>query len=556
MKEGLFIYKKLISEIGLKKNIFYIFPILIFIASIFEILSLGILYPVSQFLIDNNVTEKYSFLPKNLNYNIFIPLTMILVFGLKFVYLSILSYKKNSFVSNVNMEFSELMAKRIEQFDFLDYNKINDSEKIRLIHRESMYLGDYTLTLINLISEVLITLMITLLLIFNNVYIAGLLMLVGIISMLFYKLIINRTSLLSKGRVEQDYYINNSLYKLVKSYKSIIVFDKLKYYLKDFKLANNLKAKLIANLQTIQSIQSYFLETIFIVIISLILLSGTYLKLDFINMVPMLVLFFAGLIKIMPSINKISYLSSTRIVLDEHLKILFDYCFNYKLKEKKNGGIEDVFKDSIRFSNLSFSYGKKKILNNLNFEIKKGDVFGITGLSGSGKTTILNLLLGLIKPDSGEILIDGSNKSKTGNFQKKIGLCDQTIFLTNDSIETNITMGDKDFSTNFYNSIIEKTQLKNFISNIDNDFIIDEATNNISGGQLQRIGIARALFSNREILILDEFTSAIDPKTKITILNNLFKKRDNKTFIIVSHDSEVIKYCNKVIDLNDIDEKK
>ena len=321
-------------------------------------------------------------------------------------------------------------------------------------------------------------------------------------------------------------------------------------------MANNLKAKLIANLQTIQSIQSYFLETIFIVIISLILLSGTYLKLDFINMVPMLVLFFAGLIKIMPSINKISYLSSSRIVLDEHLKILFDYCFNYKLKEKKNGGIEDVFKDSIRFSNLSFSYGKKKILNNLNFEIKKGDVFGITGLSGSGKTTILNLLLGLIKPDSGEILIDGSNKSKTGNFQKKIGLCDQTIFLTNDSIETNITMGDKDFSTNFYNSIIEKTQLKNFISNIDNDFIIDEATNNISGGQLQRIGIARALFSNREILILDEFTSAIDPKTKITILNNLFKKRDNKTYIIVSHDSEVIKYCNKVIDLNDIDEKK
>ena len=155
-------------------------------------------------------------------------------------------------------------------------------------------------------------------------------MLVGIISMLFYKLIINRTSLLSKGRVEQDYYINNSLYKLVKSYKSIIVFDKLKYYLKDFKLANNLKAKLIANLQTIQSIQSYFLETIFIVIISLILLSGTYLKLDFINMVPMLVLFFAGLIKIMPSINKISYLSSSMIVLDEHLKILFDYCFNYK----------------------------------------------------------------------------------------------------------------------------------------------------------------------------------------------------------------------------------
>ena len=543
-------YRYLLSKIGNNNNIFLTLPVLLFIASVIEMLSIAILYPIVQSYINIEITELYDFLPKELNYKVILPLMLFSLFLFKSIYMSIVSYKKNIIVNEINRSFSNFMAKRILKFEFLDFQKLNDSEKIRLIHRESMYIGDYSTILINLISELLMTFMIALLLIINNYLLMICFFVIACIIYAFYKLLIIRVSIYSKERVKQDYIINNSLYKLVKSFKSLIIYGKSNYFINNFEKANKSKSKSITKVETIQNVQSYLMESLFMTLIASGLLLINFLNLDTVEILPMVVLFFAGLMKLLPSLNKISFYLSQLLTIEQHLNLLSAFIKDYKIIPNKEKNEIKYFKNQIIFSNINFSYNKKNVFTNLNLIINKGEIIGIKGESGVGKTTLINLLLGFISPNSGKITIDKTPLEKISNWHDIISYCDQKVFLTNESLEENIILGEKHYSKQFYESIIQKVELQTLIKDLGNNYIINESSENLSGGQVQRIGIARALFFDREIFVLDEFTSSIDTNTKKRILNNLFKERDEKTYLIVSHDQEVLEFCDKIIDLN------
>ena len=213
-----------------------------------------------------------------------------------------------------------------------------------------------------------------------------------------------------------------------------------------------------------------------------------------------------------------------------------------------NGGLSSF---ATKSNLLGSPNSAEKTLNKLNLTIKKNSLVGIYGSSGSGKTTLISLIMGLLNPDRGNILVDKIDiKSKIKSWQNIIAYVPQKIFLVDDTIENNIALGEE-------NDIIDRKKLKISAkkSGLDLDTMfykggktmVGESGVRLSSGQIQRIGIARALYKNSEILILDEFTSSLDKKNEQKIMKTIIDLKKTHTIIMISHNSELVQLCDKKI---------
>ena len=220
----------------------------------------------------------------------------------------------------------------------------------------------------------------------------------------------------------------------------------------------------------------------------------------------------------------------------------------------KNQKKKIIFEKYITFKKVTFSYKTNSdlIFDKINLKIKKNSIFGIKGKTGSGKSTLLNILMGFYEPTEGNVYIDNTklSNSKLFNWQKKISYVPQKIFLIDDTIESNIAFAETNLNKNLINKVVEICELSDFINKQKDGLkaIIGENANRISGGQKQRIGIARALYKNTNILILDESLNSLDYKTKIKILHKI--KKLNKTIIIISHDKNDLIICDQIFDMD------
>jgi len=264
-------------------------------------------------------------------------------------------------------------------------------------------------------------------------------------------------------------------------------------------------------------------------------------------------IFFLACLRIYPAINKINQ-NINRIIFS---KPALEEIENEINKSFTSNEINDPiipFNNSIELKDACFSYdGNNKIFKNLNFKINKYDKIAIFGPSGSGKSTFINLLSGLLNLSSGNMYVDKHyiNSSNSNSWMKNIAYVSQDVSILDDTLINNITLKDKSpLDQNFLTNIINDVKLQN----IPLDKKLGEKGSNISGGQKQRIGIARAIYLNSPVLIMDEATNSLDAETEQQILMNLIKRKI--TIIAVSHDKKVInnfKICykieNKVISL-------
>ena len=220
----------------------------------------------------------------------------------------------------------------------------------------------------------------------------------------------------------------------------------------------------------------------------------------------------------------------------------------------------------ITFDNVFFTHedSNVKILQNISLEIRQGQKIGFIGKSGAGKSTLIDLILGLIKPTKGKILIDDSNLDyNLKGWQKQIGYVPQDIYLLDDTIRNNIAFG---LNTNDINQeailkCIELSRLKDYVSSLEKkeNTVIGNRGIRVSGGQKQRIGIARALYHNPRILILDEATSSLDTINERKIMEEIYNTAENITLIIITHRHKSVSNCDKVYLLDNgkiIDEGK
>ena len=198
---------------------------------------------------------------------------------------------------------------------------------------------------------------------------------------------------------------------------------------------------------------------------------------------------------------------------------------------------------------LLFIMIKKKILDDVSLQIQEGKLIGIYGESGSGKSTFLNLVCGLLNPTKGQVEYNGNNilDDKVSYFDL-IGYVSQNIFLIDDSLKNNIVLGNQEFNLDKFNNAIKLANLNDTLKSmtLKENTILGERGSQISGGQKQRIGIARALYKNSQILVLDEPTSALDYHSEAEILKTINQLKGKVTILLVTHNRNIINQCDEI----------
>ena len=385
----------------------------------------------------------------------------------------------------------------------------------------------------------------------------------GVPVFLFYN--IYRKNLKIKGKIYQEELgkkvknINQS-FGLIKETK---VMNREPFFFKNFFKINETVERMAFFAYMVSVSPRLFLEVAALSSVAIVSAILIFFERSAETILPVISLLAISVIRFIPALNVITAsLSAIRfrkpsleLVVDEiskfqNLKLAVTKDFDY---EDNDQNTELKFKKNISVKNISFNYGRgdKMAINNISIDIKKGTSVGIIGRSGSGKSTLVDIMLGLIPVDNGHILVDDKNiVNFRKSWQKQIGYIPQDIYLLDDTIKNNITFGleEKDIDNKLLLNAIKISQLEKFIDSLPGKLntIVGNRGLKISGGERQRIGIARSLYKKPDLIILDEATSSLDVDNENKILEEIYENKKDKTLIIVSHRNNTVKYCDSI----------
>ncbi len=315
-------------------------------------------------------------------------------------------------------------------------------------------------------------------------------------------------------------------------------------------------------LEIINKIPRIFIEVLIVSVVCLTLLMTIKLGYNIEIIISFIALYFLAALRAYPSINSILLqnvaLINSKVSINK-LTSEFENSSSFKKTYEDNqinqSGLK--FNDMINFKDVSFAYpGRSQILKNINLTIPKNSIIGFKGETGSGKSTIVKLLMKLLVPTGGSIEIDGINLKNLGkNWQTKIGYIPQNFYILDDTILENIIFSEEVSKVDIekLNKILKLCILEDVVKNLPDKLntIVGPSGKQLSGGQAQRLAIARALYQDKEILIFDEATNSLDEKTESQILENIHNLKINKTIIIISHNNKTLERCDKSYKIED-----
>lgn len=482
------------------------------------------------------------------------------IFTIKNIFLFFQILYQGTFVFSAQREVAANLFRNYLSKPYSFHLQTNSSVLIRNLTTEINSFCQYVLMpILNLTSEVLVVLALLILLLFVEP-IPSLclgLCLIGIAS-IFYRFTNSKVARWGKVRQVADEEKIKCLQQGFGGIKQIMLGQNLDYFLRIFQRPN-----IVSGLMTKKEYIFQYLPKQFIEILAISGLVGVCLFMVLqersgLEVMAMLSLLATAGFRLIPSFSRIlRNLQSIRFgwasvdVLTEEFGEVEN---RDKIHFKEEVVVPSSFTDNFRLKNIAFSYGQKteELLSDINFEVKRGECIGIVGESGVGKSTLTNLLLGLVSPSSGIMEVDGCRiKAENIRFwQQMIGYVPQEIYLLDDTIEHNIAFGINEavIDHSQVREVVEKAGIPKFISSLDEGLNtkIGERGVRLSGGQRQRIGIARALYQNPQVLILDESTSALDEKTEKGILEELRLMKGKVTMIIVAHRQSTLQFCDRI----------
>jgi ABC-type multidrug transport system fused ATPase/permease subunit len=522
---------------------------LILLTSVAEILLLLSIQPVLQiFLNIKEINYNFKFFSLAYNFDIRILLLFFIsIFLLRNFFYALTSILKNQFISNIHFNISNKIYSSYLNKNYIFFLKNNSSKLISNITNEVNFFCYNVLdSALIFLTEIFLMLAIILFLFFN--YFLFSLVLVFFCFILFFLSISIYKKKLKNIGLEKSSAEIIKISNLQKSFYAIqsIKLDNIEnFFIKKYNDANSLSVKKLAFLNTFSDLHKPLWETLILLSFVLSLYVGyNFFGLFRSDLVLILGTFTISLFRFLPSLNRILnsynsfkfYSNSVNIVHNELLKK------NNLIVKQKDNLTDFKFSNQIELNNVSFQYSEKSplILNKINLVIKHNTITLIKGESGSGKSTLLNIICGLLLPTTGEVLIGKENiRFFLKSYQKKIGYVPQKTLLSDDSILENIVFGQhaEDLDLNLVKEVIHKSKLNKLIHKLPNGLntIIGERGSFLSGGEQQRIGIARALYKKPEILILDEATSALDQQTESYLLEEILELQKYITIIMVSH---------------------
>ncbi len=489
----------------------------------------------------------------------------LIVFFIKNLLLTFSSIKETQFIFKTKKYLSEKLLSNYITKDSNFLNKKNSSIILNILTKEISFFVHLLINSLILISESLILISIILLMLFIETKLF--LSIFGLIIIFFFIFNLisrNKIKSLANERLFYDTKFLKDCREIIDGSREIKIYSKVKHFLEEFYKTNDKIYATYWKSEIFQKIPKFWLEYFIIIFIALLIYYLSVKNFDANFIAIKLGIVGLAVARLMPSATRI-FQSYQRVkIYAPSLKAIY-----YELSNTERGDVINnvvlkdnslEFKNEIKIKNLNFSYNSKnKILENFDLVIKKNSIIGIYGPNGSGKSTFLDLLFGFFKPNTGEILVDDRNiYEELDNWQKKISYLPQRVYLKDSSILDNIVFDKADNkSDENLKEVIQITglsqMLKQFPDGI-NSFVGDQGKK-ISGGQQQRIGLARALYHKPEILVMDESTNSIDYESSKQIIKTV-KSMNNITRIIISHDIEILSECQEVYRLKDKKIKK
>jgi ATP-binding cassette subfamily C protein len=257
----------------------------------------------------------------------------------------------------------------------------------------------------------------------------------------------------------------------------------------------------------------------------------------------------------MPGLNRIiTQLNLFKSIIPSIERVYAEYT-EISAKEHYVNVPEFQFEDAIYIKDVNFRYlnTAKNALTYVSLNIKKGECLGVVGETGSGKSTFIDIILGLLKPYEGSVLVDAKFPVNSFQWHQKVGYVPQSVYLIDDTIEANIAFGEQNVDESKLNAAISSAQLTLFIKQLSAGAktIVGERGIRLSGGERQRIAIARALYRNPEVLIFDEATSALDNETETKLVETIYTLSQDRTIIMVAHRLTTLKNCDRIVEIKD-----
>lgn len=545
-----------------KFRVIIIFFLILFV-TLFELLSIASVIPFVTLIIAPEKLNDYSFLENVANffqsndYNnqvFYFCIGFIFIFLLKNFFIFIANKYIYTFVFNFRSKIYKKLINNYLHQRFTFFLKRPMYEIVNNLNIETNQIAhQFARPFLYILTEIIVFFSILILMIYFGQYkivmIGFLLVLIIAVFLKFINKKIKKSSLI---RIAQSENIVKATQELIHGIKELILNSNPQKVITKLVDSQNLLKKVDVKVSILRLVPKSILEILVITIFVITVYYLVKLNVNADQIFVTLSFYLAASYRMLPSLNtifvnyqslKFGQPSLSKIVKDLSLKKELEY-FDKKVD----------FKDKIEMRNCNFGFYKNKnILSDINFNLCKNDCVGIYGDSGSGKSTFLNILCGLLIPEEGEYYLDGnkiSEPKQIRSLQNNMSYASQDSYLINGSIEDNIILNSKDKIN--YDQIqyaLNSVNLTTYIDKLEDGLQtqINSITKNLSSGQKQRLILARLFYQSNDIIIVDEATNALDEKNEIRILNNLFNlKSKTKTIIIVSHNLNNFKNCNKI----------
>lgn len=572
IKKAITVFKQFWQLLSSKFRIQFCFMFLaILIGSLLETLGVSILLPLIQAILTpeklmNNeiVSEILKILKIQTTQTFVFAVAMVVVFFyvVKNFYQILNNYWQNKFRTNLLAYITDTMMASYMHRPYSFFLDNNSSILMRNVLNDTGGVTTCVTSLFQIITTFFVICFMFIFLFITDSFLA-LGLCISAIFVLGFSVIILGKPLRSFGEelriTDGDCYKNCQ--QAFQGIKEVIVSKKENYFIQKYKESYDKKNKVDIKKCVLEYIPNRLIETVCLSVLVLLItynvVSGRVLSEV---MVANLGAFAVAAFKLLPAVSSMSSNFNIYIVQYTAVQAVLTNLEEAKQYIVKYGNEPITFEKSLQTKNLCFFYPKnpdKKILDNVDTEIKNGDVVGIKGSSGSGKTTYVDIILGLLEPVSGEILIDGKilTDANINSWREKISYVPQTAYLIDDTIRANIAFGvpEKEIDDERITIAMKEAMLYDYVSGLPQKemTVVGERGVQMSGGQRQRLSIARALYNNPDIIIFDEATSALDEITEKEIMESIDNLIGQKTLIIIAHRLSTLKKCNKIFEVAD-----
>lgn len=540
-----------------------------------ETLGVGLVFPVVNLIVKPDILETSGFgrhLPDvfhQLNFHqrvIWASVGLLAVFLIKNVGLAIVQYIQNLFVFRNQVDLSEKLFRSHMGASYLDHISRNTSDILRVINLDTVYLYQSIVSQFLVVaSEALVLLMLMILLMFiDPVTTLSAIAIQGGAAFLVYWWVKGRVTRL--GFIQQDRmadmikWVNQGLGGI----KETKITHSEPFFVSKFRENAEIYAEAQRYLFTLNQMPRLILEVLAVSTLTLIVTLFLLRDRDLALLISTVAAFGMAAVRVMPGFTRILsalnliryYASSVTVIADDLKKTPLSMNVSGDLNSATSLRVRPFTKVSLEQVSFSYPGSSRLAIDHLNCEIQRNSSIAFVGKSGAGKSTIVDMLLGLIHPTSGKVLVDGHDvHGNLAAWQAQLGYVPQTIYLTDDTIRRNIALGISDelISDDRIWQTLASVQLDDFVRGLPDglETKVGERGVRISGGQRQRIGIARALYRDPEILVFDEATSALDTITEKEIMRSISGLKGQKTFIMIAHRLSTVRGCDLLYFMKD-----